>query len=210
MEIIVYFIIWFVLCILVSVVGKSREIGETASFFIAFFLSPIVGFIVVALSKDVQTAQVERTLLNKNNPNKVITPAWVSNSNEIIPTWLIERNNKIEFFINSGATKGEISLEFQRLGLTANEVNKYFGNPISKRFDEFYYKGENIISYKNENKIVEPVSVITQTENKNVDNKDRVNQLKKFFNDGIISKIEFIEELSKSGLSNEEIKIILT
>ena len=45
------YISWFALALLCGIIGHSRKIGEAGAFFIALIFSPIVGFIVVALSE---------------------------------------------------------------------------------------------------------------------------------------------------------------
>jgi membrane protease YdiL (CAAX protease family) len=44
------FIIWIVLCFIIGHYGSKRKIGGTLAFLAAFLLSPLIGFIVVALS----------------------------------------------------------------------------------------------------------------------------------------------------------------
>ncbi|ARS37269.1 hypothetical protein [Pontibacter actiniarum] len=44
------FILWIALCFAVSSFAKDRNISSTTAFIVALFLSPLVGFIVVALS----------------------------------------------------------------------------------------------------------------------------------------------------------------
>lgn len=47
---IILFIIWIILCILITNEGNERKISAVGAFFIIFFLSPLVGIIVVSLS----------------------------------------------------------------------------------------------------------------------------------------------------------------
>lgn len=45
-------IFWLILCFVVGSLGSNKNIGSTAAFFIALFLSPLIGFIVVLASSD--------------------------------------------------------------------------------------------------------------------------------------------------------------
>ena len=45
------YISWFVLALICGIMGNGRKIGEGGAFFIALIFSPIIGFIVVALSE---------------------------------------------------------------------------------------------------------------------------------------------------------------
>lgn len=53
---------WFILSIIVGVLGSKREIGGWASFFLSLFFSPIVGIICVMCSKDKRTRKLEDQL----------------------------------------------------------------------------------------------------------------------------------------------------
>ena len=51
--VIALFVIWYVLAMVISErVGKKKKIGVEWSFFISFLLSPVIGFVVIYLSKD--------------------------------------------------------------------------------------------------------------------------------------------------------------
>ena len=48
----VVFVIWYIAALILSeTMGKKRKIGVEWSFFIAFMLSPLVGYVVCLLSK---------------------------------------------------------------------------------------------------------------------------------------------------------------
>ncbi len=57
---------WFIFSIIVGLLGSSKSIGGIASFFISIFLSPLIGLIVVIVSKNKDTIKFEKqTLLNQ-------------------------------------------------------------------------------------------------------------------------------------------------
>ena len=51
--VIALFVIWYVLAMVISErMGKKKKIGVEWSFLISFLLSPVIGFVVIYLSKD--------------------------------------------------------------------------------------------------------------------------------------------------------------
>lgn len=59
-----YFLGWIILSIVVGSVGSSRRIGFFVAFLVSLFLSPLIGFIVVALSKSNSTIAYEKQMLD--------------------------------------------------------------------------------------------------------------------------------------------------
>lgn len=55
-----FFIIWIVLCFVVSLAGSNREIGGITSFFASLLLSPLIGFILVLLSDKNSTIEFRK------------------------------------------------------------------------------------------------------------------------------------------------------
>ena len=53
------FIFWLVFSFVVSFLGEKREIGALSAFLLSFFLSPVIGFLVVAFSKDIAEKQYQ-------------------------------------------------------------------------------------------------------------------------------------------------------
>ncbi len=51
MEILIYFIIISIITVLIALLGKDREIGFGWSLVFCIFLSPIIGLIIILLSK---------------------------------------------------------------------------------------------------------------------------------------------------------------
>jgi len=49
---------WLVLSIIVGQLGKSRKIGFGKAFFISFFLSPLIGFLVLLASKSLSESEL--------------------------------------------------------------------------------------------------------------------------------------------------------
>ncbi|MDI3319144.1 hypothetical protein [Pinibacter soli] len=58
-------IIWIALSFIIAFFGSNKKIGFLGSLLISLLLSPIVGFIVTLLSKDLQTDKAEKLLLEK-------------------------------------------------------------------------------------------------------------------------------------------------
>jgi hypothetical protein len=58
-----YFIGWIVLSIIVAFIGSSKTIGFFFSLLLSLLFSPIIGLIIVALSKSKQTDLLEKELL---------------------------------------------------------------------------------------------------------------------------------------------------
>jgi len=52
-------IFWLILCFVVGSLGSNKNIGSTAAFLIALFLSPLIGFIVVLASTDKKKVSVK-------------------------------------------------------------------------------------------------------------------------------------------------------
>lgn len=55
-------VFWLVLSVLVGAIGSNRKIGFATALFVALFLSPLVGFIVVLFSKSKASIEQERRL----------------------------------------------------------------------------------------------------------------------------------------------------
>jgi ABC-type iron transport system FetAB permease component len=54
----VVFVIWYIAALILSeTMGKKRKIGVEWSFFIAFMLSPVIGYIACLMSKKVSGQQ---------------------------------------------------------------------------------------------------------------------------------------------------------
>jgi len=54
MEVFITIVFWLILCIILANAGSKRNIGGAGAFFISFFLSPLIGFIVVVVSEKKQ------------------------------------------------------------------------------------------------------------------------------------------------------------
>lgn len=46
----IYIILWLVLCIIAGAIGKNKNVGFWGGFLYSFFLSPLIGLIIVAVS----------------------------------------------------------------------------------------------------------------------------------------------------------------
>ena len=57
-------IVWFVLSLILGVVGSDRKIGFFGAFAASLFLSPLIGFIITLASKTKDAEQYEMQLLN--------------------------------------------------------------------------------------------------------------------------------------------------
>jgi hypothetical protein len=72
------FLGWIVLSIVIGVVGAGKEIGGIASFFISILLSPLIGFIVILVSKNKETASFEQqTLINQQKQLNALNSASI-------------------------------------------------------------------------------------------------------------------------------------
>ena len=56
--------------IVVGVIGSDRTIGFWGAFFISLIFSPVIGIIVVLLSKTKQTDELEKELLRRMREGK--------------------------------------------------------------------------------------------------------------------------------------------
>lgn len=57
------FIGWFILSLIVAILGSSRKIGFGGALFVSVFLSPLIGFIVVLCSQRNSTIEFQKRLL---------------------------------------------------------------------------------------------------------------------------------------------------
>jgi len=68
------FIIWIVLAVLVGLLGKSRKIGFGMAFIWSLILSPLIGLIIVLLSKDKKAIAEEHKFLHLYIPEQADPP----------------------------------------------------------------------------------------------------------------------------------------
>jgi hypothetical protein len=70
------FIGWIVFSLIIGAIGSNKTIGFGASFFLSLLLSPVIGLIVVLVSKDQATelykAQLMETQLKQENQLKAL------------------------------------------------------------------------------------------------------------------------------------------
>lgn len=63
---IVYLMIWVVVSVIVGVISADKKIGFLGGFMLSIVLSPLIGFIVVLLSKSLEQENREKELLESN------------------------------------------------------------------------------------------------------------------------------------------------
>lgn len=68
----IYVFFWIVLCALVAVAGKRRKIGAGTAFVVSLLLSPLVGIICVAFSKDKQQDAIEKNILREQQRANIL------------------------------------------------------------------------------------------------------------------------------------------
>jgi hypothetical protein len=68
-----YVAAYIVICIFIGVVSRERRIGGAGAFFISLFLTPIVGLIVVAVSKPKGSGPLSSPSYSGGTPIVVIT-----------------------------------------------------------------------------------------------------------------------------------------
>lgn len=56
-------IAWFILSLLVGLIGNERKIGFWAAFGFSLILSPVIGIIITLVSKNVETEKRENEIL---------------------------------------------------------------------------------------------------------------------------------------------------
>jgi len=64
-------ILWIVLCFIVGIWGNSRKIGFWKSFILSLLLSPIIGFIFVALSERKSDIKMKEDISSTNRIIKI-------------------------------------------------------------------------------------------------------------------------------------------
>lgn len=86
-------IIWIILAFVVAGIGETRTTGFWGSFLLAIFLSPVIGLIIVLISKSKTQAAIEQGLLNqladKNKPTHEETEAKLKKIQEMMDSKLI-------------------------------------------------------------------------------------------------------------------------
>ena len=68
----VLLVAWILFAAVIAGMGNKRLIGPIIPFFVSIFLSPIVGLIVVLISKDRQTDRFEKTTTAKSASEELI------------------------------------------------------------------------------------------------------------------------------------------
>lgn len=77
------FIAWIILAFLVGAMGANKHIGFGGAFIISLLLSPIIGFICVAVSKDNQTDKVEKSILGSSGAAELEKLARLKNEGHL-------------------------------------------------------------------------------------------------------------------------------
>ena len=72
-----YFFLWIVLSIIVAFIGSGKTIGFFLSLLLSLLFSPIIGLIIVALSKSKQTDLLEKELLKMKYGDNYKTDAEI-------------------------------------------------------------------------------------------------------------------------------------
>ncbi|SFT75488.1 hypothetical protein SAMN05216474_2182 [Lishizhenia tianjinensis] len=62
---------WFILCLIVGAIGKSRRIGFWGSFLLSLFLSPLIGFIVALVSQRKSDRDFQKAILDNNKKDSI-------------------------------------------------------------------------------------------------------------------------------------------
>jgi hypothetical protein len=113
--------LWLVFSVVVGAVGTTRKIGGIAAFLVSIFLSPLIGFIVVALSEPEKPREVV-AIDKKGQPidlqeiKKEAVEIATKKHHDIV-----EQLDKLAQLKNSGALTEE---EFQELKAQLIQSNK--------------------------------------------------------------------------------------
>jgi hypothetical protein len=64
------FFLWIILSFVLALIGNNRTIGFFATLLISFFLSPLIGFVVLLFSKNIQDEEYKANVLKQLESSK--------------------------------------------------------------------------------------------------------------------------------------------
>lgn len=74
---------WFILSIIVGVIGTDRKIGGAGAFFLSLFLSPLIGGIITLTSATTEDEAYKKNLLKATKDLSEFKPAPQEQTHEI-------------------------------------------------------------------------------------------------------------------------------
>jgi hypothetical protein len=94
---------WLVFTIIVAVMGSQRKIGVVLAFLAAFFLSPLIGFIIVIMSPTIEEEKRKNeTIIHQRKQSEILRNLSDIKENQTNKTSLVVDLEKINSMKDAG------------------------------------------------------------------------------------------------------------